>query len=62
KKNIRENNYHVFKVLYIIKIRAFVANILFRVDSLRQKKQNVKTILGRRILQYAVMLIVIKQM
>ncbi|MEN9443439.1 MAG: hypothetical protein RIS47_329 [Bacteroidota bacterium] len=32
-KNIRENNYHVFKVLYIIKIRAFVANILFRVDS-----------------------------
>jgi hypothetical protein len=42
KKNIRKNNYHVFKVLYIIKIRAFVASILFRVDSLTQKKQKVK--------------------
>jgi quercetin dioxygenase-like cupin family protein len=37
KKNIRKNNYHVFKVLYIIKIRAFVANILFRVDPKIQK-------------------------
>jgi hypothetical protein len=37
KKNIRENKYHVFKVLYIIKIRAFVANILFRVDSSYRK-------------------------